>query len=214
MKTIVIFGGSGGLGTAITPLLERKYKVIPLSSKDVDITDFNQVEEFFKNNEVDIVLSMFGVNYDKRVSEICIDDLKSINHLFNVNINGNLNVLSTATKHMIPKKYGRIIGISSVLSEINVPLTTLYSTSKVAMDKMYKTTNKENLRYGITCNTIQLGYWEIGMINELSEEFQSSVKKSIGLRRWGKMEELNNAIEFIINTEYYCGNNMKLNGGI
>ena len=74
--------------------------------------------------------------------------------------------------------------------------------------------NKENLRYGITCNTIQLGYWEVGMINELSEEFQNDVRKSIGLRRWGKIEELNNAIEFIINTEYYCGNNMKLNGGI
>lgn len=214
MKTLVIFGGSGGLGTALKPLLEKQYKVISLSSKNVDVTDFHQVEDFFKKNNVDIVLNMFGINYDKKLDKVSSNDLSTIKRLFDVNINGNINVISNSVQHMKKKGYGRIIGISSVLSEINVPMTSLYSTSKAAMDKLYQNANKENLRYGITCNTIQLGYWEVGMINELSEDFQNSVKKSIGLRRWGKIEELYNAIDFIIKTEYYCGNNMKLNGGI
>jgi len=214
MKTIVIFGGSGGLGTALTPLLETKYKVISLSSKDVDITNFEQVEYFFKTNEVDIVLNFFGKNYDVFLSKIYGSDVDNIKQMFDVNINGHVNVMASCLPSMIEKKNGRIIGISSVLSEINVPSTSIYSATKAAVDKLYQVANKENIRYGITCNTIQLGYWEVGMIEQLSPKFQEQIKKSIGLRRWGKIDELYNAIEFIINTEYYCGNNMKLNGGI
>ena len=214
MKKIAIFGGSGGLGNALTPLLSKKYIVSQLSSKDVDVTDFMQVREFFKVSNYDIVLNFVGINYDVILNKIQEDDIGNINKLLNVNIGGHANVLANCLPKMIEGKYGRIIGISSVLSELNVPSTAIYSTTKAAIDKLYKVANKENIRYGITCNTIQLGYWEVGMIEELSPDFQEQVKKSIGLRRWGKIEELYNAIEFIINTEYYCGNNMKLNGGI
>jgi len=214
MKTIAVFGGSGGLGRKLVPLLKKKYHVISLSSKDIDVTDFYQVEQFFNLNNIDIVINLVGINYDVVINKIWAGDLGNIKQLLDVNINGHINVLSNSLPKMIGKKYGRIIGISSVLSEINVPSTALYSASKAAIDKLYQVANKENIRFGITCNTIQLGYWEVGMIEQLSPEFQEKVKKSIGLRRFGKIEELNNAIEFIINTEYYCGNNMKLNGGI
>ena len=162
----------------------------------------------------DIVLNFVGINYDVVLNKVQEGDVNNINQVLNVNIGGHTNVLANCLPKMIEKKYGRVIGISSVLSEINVPSTAIYSTTKAAIDKLYQVANKENIRYGITCNTIQLGYWEVGMIEQLSPEFQEQVKKSIGLRRWGKIEELYNAIEFIINTEYYCGNNMRLNGGI
>lgn len=213
-KKIVIIGGSGGLGTALAPLLEKKYEVKSLSSRDLDVTNFEKLEMFFEMNDVDIVLNFFGKNYDVFLSKIWGGDLYDIKQLFDVNVNGHVNVMANCLPKMIEKKYGRIIGISSVLSEINVPMTAIYSTSKAAIDKLYQVANKENLRHGITCNTIQLGYWEVGMIEELDPEFQEKVKKGIGLRRWGKVQELYNAIDFMIETEYYCGNNMKLNGGI
>lgn len=214
MKTVAVFGGSGGVGKLLCPLLEEKYSVLSLSSKDVDVTDFSQVEEFFNSNNIDVVVSLSGVNYDSKVSKITENNLQEVNKLLSVNINGNINILSNSINHMIPKRYGRIIGISSVLSDITVPSTALYSASKSFMDKMYEVANKENLKYGITCNTIQLGYWEAGMIEQLSDDFRKSVENSIGLRRFGKIQELFNAIDFIIDTEYYCGNKMKLNGGL
>ena len=69
MKTIVVFGGSGGLGVKLIPLLKNKYNVISLGSKDVDITKFNEVQKFFNNNDVDIVLIMSGKKYDVFLSD-------------------------------------------------------------------------------------------------------------------------------------------------
>lgn len=214
MKTIAVFGGSGGLGTKLVPLLKEKYHVISLSSKEIDITNYEQVEQFFNLNDIDIVINLVGINYDVVLSKIWGGDLGNIKQLLDVNINGHINVMATCLPKMIEKKYGRIIGITSILTDINVPSTGIYSATKAANDKLYQVANKENIRHGITCNTIQLGYWEVGMIEQLTPEFQEYTRKTIGLRRWGKIEELNNAIEFIINTEYYCGTNMKLNGGI
>ena len=185
-----------------------------MSSKDVDITDFESVERLFKFNTIDIVINLAGVNYDTFLGKIYSTDMPDVERVLDVNIKGNINILANCLPNMINRKYGRIIGITSVLSDLNVPATAVYSTTKAAVDKMYKVANKENIRYGITCNTIQLGYWEVGMIEQLTPEFQEYTRKTIGLRRWGKMEELYNAIDFIINTEYYCGNNMKLNGGV
>lgn len=214
MKTIAVFGGTGGLGIKLTPLLKKKYNVVSLSSKDIDITNFEKMEQFFKFNTVDIVINLAGINYDVFLGKIYSTDMVEVERVLDVNIKGNINLLANCLPNMINRKYGRIIGISSVLSEINIPSTAIYSTTKAAMDKLYQVANKENLRFGITCNTIQLGYWEVGMIEQLTPEFQEKVKKSIGLRRFGKIEELYNAIDFMIETEYYCGNNMKLNGGI
>ena len=64
MKKVVIFGATGGLGNLISKRLVD-YDIINLGSSDVDITDHMQVNEFFKNNLVDIVINFAGVNFDK-----------------------------------------------------------------------------------------------------------------------------------------------------
>jgi len=58
-KTIALFGGTGGLGNQLIKYL-KEYNVIPLGSKSVDIQNFNSVEKFFKNNDVDIVINMMA----------------------------------------------------------------------------------------------------------------------------------------------------------
>ena len=47
MKKIVVFGGTGGLGSKLIPFLEKKYIVTPIGSKDVDITSFSEVQKYF-----------------------------------------------------------------------------------------------------------------------------------------------------------------------
>ena len=53
MKTIALFGASGGLGKQLLPLLQTKYNVIGLSSSDINVTNFNHVNEFFETNNID-----------------------------------------------------------------------------------------------------------------------------------------------------------------
>lgn len=214
MKKIAVFGATGGLGVKLVPLLEKKYQVIVLGSKDVDITSLEQVKKFFDKNDIDIVLNMSGKKYDVFLNEIDFGDQEEINNMLDVNIKGNINILAGCLPKMIDKKYGRIILISSIFSELNVPKNSIYCSSKAFIDRLVSVANKENIKHNITCNSIQLGYWDGGMCYRVEEKYQEKAKSKIGLKRWGTIEELYNTINYIIENEYVCGINLKIDGGI
>lgn len=214
MKRIIVFGGTGGLGSKLIPLLEQKYEVLSIGSKDVDITSFSSVKGFFDSNDYDIVLNMSGKKYDVFLSKITEKDQEDIDKMIDVNIKGNINIISACLPKMIEKNYGRIISISSIFSELNVPKNSIYCASKAFVDRFISNANKENIKFGITCNSIQLGYWDGGMCYRVEEKYQEMAKQKIGLKRWGTIEELYNTINFIIENEYICGTNLKIDGGI
>lgn len=214
MKTIVVFGGHGGLGQKLVPMLTQKYHVIPLDSTSIDITDLHSVQKFFNLNDIDIVLNMAGKKYDTFLSKITEVDVESISEMMNVNMMGNVNILAGCLPRMIEKKYGRVIAISSIFSEMNVPKNSIYCASKAFVDRLISVANKENIKFGITCNSIQLGYWDGGMCERIDEKYQQMAKDKIGLKRWGSIEELYNTINFIVDNEYVCGTNLKIDGGL
>ena len=104
MKKIVVFGGTGGVGQKLIPFLEQKYQVTALGSKNVDVTSFEELKNFFTDHEFDIVLNMSGLKYDVFLSKITEEDQKPINDMIEVNIKGNINIVSTCLPKMIEKK--------------------------------------------------------------------------------------------------------------
>jgi 3-oxoacyl-[acyl-carrier protein] reductase len=131
-----------------------------------------------------------------------------------VNILGNVNLLSCALPNMRNNNYGRIILISSVLVEKVTNGTSIYSASKAFIDNLVKTASSENISKGVSCNSLQLGYFDGGMAHRLPENFAEKIKSEIGLKRFGHIEELSNVIEFIIDTEYLTGQNINISGGL
>ena len=214
MKTIAVFGGTGGLGVKLIPFLKKRYNVISLGSKDVDITYFEDVQDFFQENDIDIVLNMGGKKYDVFLSKISSEDYQPIIDMLDVNVMGNINILAACLPKMIEKKWGRVIAISSVFADLNVSKNSIYCASKAFIDRLISSANKENVRYGITCNTIQLGYWDGGMGQRVEEKYLEMAKEKIGLKRWGSTEELFNTINYIIDNEYVSGTNLKIDGGL
>ena len=214
MKTIAVFGGSGGLGNKLVPLLKKDFNVISLGSINLDITSLYDVKLFFEIHNVDIVLNMAGIKYDTFLSDIVEEDVIDINKMLDVNIKGAVNILAGCLPQMIEKKYGRIIMLSSVFANMNVPTTSIYSASKAFVDRLINVANKENIKHGITCNTIQLGYWDGGMCERVDYQYQEMAKNKIGLKRWGNIEELYNTIVYMINNEYICGTNLRIDGGL
>jgi NAD(P)-dependent dehydrogenase (short-subunit alcohol dehydrogenase family) len=212
MKTIALFGGSGGLGSQLKPLLEKKYNVISLSSKDVDITFIPSVKEFFDNNKIDILINLSGYNYDSMLHKI--SNFDEVDKMIAVNIKGSINLLAAALPSMREREYGRIIMTSSVLTEKVTKGTALYSGGKAFIDNLVKTASAENITKGITCNSIQLGYFDGGMCHRLPDKFVEPIKNSIGLKRWGSIEELYNTVDYLIETEYITGQNINISGGL
>lgn len=213
MKKIVIFGGTGGLGYAVTQLL-KNYDITALGSKDVNVSDFYQVEKFFKDNSFDIVLNLSGINYDIFVHKINESHLDKINKQIDVNIKGAINIISNCLTSMRKNNYGRIIMISSVLAEKPVVSTAVYSGCKGFIDSFVKTVALENVNKNISCNSIQLGYFDAGLTYKIPETFRDNIQNNIPMKRWGTIEELVNLIEFLIQTPYVTGTNIKINGGI
>jgi NAD(P)-dependent dehydrogenase (short-subunit alcohol dehydrogenase family) len=214
MKRIVVFGGNGGLGSKLLPLLKEKYEVISPTSSEVDITNLAEVISFFKEKQADIVLNMSGKKNDNFLSNITVDNYQEVQSMLDVNIKGSINILAACLPSMIEKKFGRVIMISSVFAELNVPKNSIYCASKAFIDRLVLTANKENIKYGITCNTIQLGYWDGGMCHRVEQKYQDMAKDKIGLKRWGSAEELYNTINYLVDTEYVCGTKIRIDGGV
>lgn len=214
MKNLVLFGGTGGIGKQLTPLLEKKYNVISLGSTPVDVTNIKSVKTFFDNSYIDVVVNLSGKKFDTYLFDLNGTDVDLINDMLDVNIKGNINILSSCLPYMRENGWGRVIGISSVFSEMNVPNNSIYCASKAFMDRLYSVANKENAQYGITCNTIQLGYWDGGMCYRVDPVLQDKAKNKIPMKRWGTIEELFNTINYIVDNEYVSGTQIKIDGGL
>lgn len=211
MKTVALFGASGGLGSQLLPLLETKYNVIGISSSLIDVTDFKQVNEFFSINNIDIVINLTGYNFDTFAHKINTDQLDK---QIDVNIKGTVNVVSSCLNNMRQQQFGRIILVSSVLADHPVMSTSIYAGCKGFVDSFTKTVALENAGKNINCNSLQLGYFDGGLTYKIPETFRDTIKNNIPAKRWGTIDELYNTIDYLIETGYITGQNINISGGI
>jgi len=215
MKTIALFGASGGLGSQLLPLLETKYNVIGLSSSDIDVTNYAQVNKFFETNNIDIVVNLSGYNFDIFAHKIAgYDVLTQIDKQIDINIMGTINIVSNCLNKMREQQFGRIILVSSVLADHPVISTGVYSGCKGFVDSFTKTVALENANKNINCNSLQLGYFDGGLTYKIPENFRDTIKNNIPAKRWGMITELYNTIDYMIETGYITGQNINISGGI
>ena len=115
---------------------------------------------------------------------------------------------------MRKKRYGRIILFSSVVPQIGVPGTSAYSASKAGLWGLTKTVAIENATYGITINTVNLGYFNIGMIKDVPTELLNKIIISIPMEKLGDPINILKTVEYLISTDYITGSQINLNGGL
>lgn len=214
MKSVALFGGTGGLGSQLVSYLEESYNVTAVGSKQVDITNYDAVKTFFSNNEIDIVINLSGYNYDSFLHKYTEDTYSEISRQIEVNIKGTINVASCALSQMRDREYGRLILLSSVLADHPVVSTSIYSGCKGFVDSFTKTVAIENIGKGITCNSIQLGYFDGGLTHRIPEAFKESIRNGIPAKRWGSIQELYSTVDYMIKTPYLTGQNINISGGI
>tara|TARA_Y100000385_G_scaffold288366_1_gene354793 strand:+ start:1134 stop:1772 length:639 start_codon:yes stop_codon:yes gene_type:complete len=210
---MVVFGGSGGLGSPLSESLGKEYNIKSLSSREVDVTSFSEVKLFFEAHKPRVIINLSGYSYNTVLHKYDGEDLH-LSKQIKVNIEGNLNILGCCLPYMREAGYGRIILASSVLSSRPAFGTGVYSGCKAFIDNLVKTCSIENLDKGITCNSLQLGYMDGGLTYQVPEKFRNIVKDRIPLKRWGHISEIENAIRYLINTEYVSGCSLKINGGL
>lgn len=212
MGKIILFGGTGGLGSEITKELSENHTYISVGRDKCNVINEESVKNIFNNhNDIDTVVYLSVKNID---GQIINQTVETIQEQIDVNVHGFLNVLRYSTPMFREKKYGRIIYISSILSSKPIRGTGIYSATKSFCESIVKTYSLENSKYGITANTIQLGYFDGGLTEKVSENILTDVINQIPLKRLGKSKEIVSVIETLINNEYINGTTITVSGGL
>ena len=225
---IIITGASKGIGKYLfgefqktNPLVFGTYYstypgagVIKFFEK-VDISNYFDVKRWVEKIsmfDIDITLiNCAGINYDSFAHKADIDKWKEV---ININLIGTFNVIHAILPIMREQGYGRIINLSSVVAQIGIPGTSAYAASKAGLCGMIKSIAIENASKGITINNLNLGYFNIGMINEMSEGFQTTIKNKIPTGNFGTLENILNAVRFLMKSDYVNGTSIDINAGL
>jgi len=231
-KTILIIGSSGGLGSSILKSFdETKYNLalhyysnpFPIQSESyksykADITQENEVEKLIKDvvndfGSVDIVINTAGIT----ISEMSWKaNLSNWDKTIAINLTGPFLV----TKHVLPlmrkNGFGRIIFMSSIVAQTGFVGASAYAASKAGLFGLAKTISKEVANKGITANSIALGYFNAGMIEDVPQDMQDQLKEAIPVSALGNPEELAELINYVISekSSYLTGQTINLNGGL
>lgn len=206
-----IYTGNGidVLGTYNTNLQNLKNFI------KLDITNESQVKEFYQTNSPilnDITLiNCAGKNANATTQKF---EANIFREIIDVNVTGTFLMIKYALNFMREDGFGRIINISSVVPQTGAPGTVAYSSSKSALWGLTKTVAKENAEENITCNCLNLGYFNIGMIHEVPEKAKEFILSSIPMKKFGDPINIFNAIEFLRSSDYITGSSIDINGGL
>ena len=213
LKTVALIGGSGGIGAELDSLLGGGYKILNLSSSELNLTDVNSLKQFFSNNDIDIVINLAGYNFDCFLHKYDSTNFHEIDKQLDVVVKGSINLLNACLPAMRDRGFGRIIMASSVLVSQPLVGTAVYSASKAFVESLVQTCAIENCQKGITVNAIQIGYFDAGLTHKIPDNVKEGILAGIPSKRWGAIAELRNVVEMLITTEYVNGTTIKINGG-
>ncbi len=203
--------------TLLAKELSAKYGVKTLTIK-CDVSNENQVDEMIKEIEsklggVDVLINNAAIDLSNMWHEKKTEDFKKT---LEVNVVGAYNVARRVYKHMLDKKWGRIINISST-NGINTyfPMCIEYDASKAALISL---THDLAMQFApfVNVNAIAPGF--IGTESELKgydEEFLKSEQEKILVGRYGKPEEVAKLVSFLVSEDASYINNsvIRIDGG-
>ncbi|MEM1550868.1 MAG: 3-oxoacyl-ACP reductase family protein [Candidatus Bathyarchaeia archaeon] len=173
------------------------------------------VNEAIKSfGKVDILVNNAGIARPAMSYKITEEEWSSV---INVNLTGTMNCIRAVAPHMIERKYGRIINISSVTGETGLIGNISYAASKAGMLAITKTAAKELARYGILVNAVCPGFIETAMTEWLKEpKFAEKWLPRIPLGRLGKPEEVASLVVFLASDKcsYMTGSVIYIDGGL
>tara|TARA_B110000037_G_C17097704_1_gene496686 strand:+ start:1065 stop:1748 length:684 start_codon:yes stop_codon:yes gene_type:complete len=180
----------------------------------VNVTSNQEIEEWIKSIDLDEQITLIncaGISYNAFAHK---SDPERWKKVIEVNLVGSYNVIRQLLPHMRDVNFGRIINFSSVAAQKGTPGVSAYSASKSALWGMTKSIAVENASKGITINNINLGYSELGMIEQVPEKYKEAIISQIPNGEFCKKEDVFKCVEFLRENSYTNGSSVDLNGGI
>lgn len=237
MNKVLITGASGGIGSAIAKkFLNKKYKLI-LTSSSADtlenlkkiygeghffyLLNFNDqinfdlsLNKISKNHpDINIIINNAGITDDSLIIRMKLEQWTKV---IEANLSSNFSIIKALLPNMIRNKYGRIIGISSVVGTSGNPGQANYVASKSGMIGLYKSIALEVASRNINVNVISPGFISSPMTEKLNENQKNTILEKIPMKRFGEPNNVADLVYFLSceNSDYITGQNIHVNGGM
>lgn len=236
MKTVLVTGGSRGIGKSIVEkFAKNNYNVVLNYNKSFESA--KQIEDSFKNvkifkadvsdrkevqsmiefthenfGNVDVLINNAGIGCTGLFQDLSFKEWQDI---FNVNVNGAFNCTQLVLPEMLSKHSGKIINISSVWGMVGASCEVAYSASKAAIIGFTKALAKELGPSGITVNAVAPGIIMTDMVSQYTLEEFEEMRNQIPLGEIGSTDDVANSVYFLASDEanYITGQILSPNGG-
>ncbi len=236
-KTALITGATGGIGGAIARGLHAQGAqvvlsgtrpealealkaelgehafVLPCSLSDTAAVDalYGQAEALA--GEVHIVVSNAGITRDGLLLRMKDEDWQAV---LTVNLEAYFRLSRAALKGMMRRRWGRIIGITSVVGVTGNPGQTNYAASKAGMIGFSKALAQEVATRNVTVNCVAPGFISSPMTEALNEAQREAILGRIPAGRLGSGDEVAAACVYLASEEaaYVTGQTLHVNGGM
>ena len=229
MSTIVITGGSRGIGAAAVELFASQgHEVFFLYEKNheaaetvaaktgakaicCDVADAKAVKSAFAQiGDVDVLICNAGVMWFGLMSMMEED---AWDRIFNVNVKGIYNCVNGAMPSFLQKHAGSVITVSSMWGQVGASCEAAYSATKGAIIALTKALAKELGPSGIRVNCVAPGVILTDMCASVDPEILEEMAQETPVGRNGTPMDVAKAMEYLANAEFITGQVLPVNGG-
>ncbi len=239
-KTVLVTGGSRGLGRAIavecareganvafvyaksetdandTLALLRETGVKAWASK-CDVTKRDQVRDAVKRLEADAPIDALVNNAGHgQVVPVALMEEEDWDRMLDTHVKGAFLFSQAVMRGMIKREKGRILNVSSLAGVKMMQAPVHYSTAKAALKGFTESLAKEIGRYGVTVNCLAPGILEEGVSGNLPQARLEEYLRHCALGRMGTLEEIAKTAAFLLSdrNSYMNGATVILDGAV
>jgi 3-oxoacyl-[acyl-carrier protein] reductase len=236
-KKALVTGASGGIGEAIARLLHRQGAAVAISgtrrealealagalserahvltcnlaAKDEVETLVPRAEEAL--GQIDILVNNAGVTRDNIFVRLSDEDWDRV---IAVDLSAAFRLMRAAVRGMMRRRYGRIVGITSVVGVTGNAGQGNYAAAKAGLIGMTKALAHEVASRNVTVNCVAPGFIDTAMTRALTQKQREMILAAVPAARLGSADEVAAAVLFLASTEaaYVTGHTLHVNGGM
>jgi 3-oxoacyl-[acyl-carrier protein] reductase len=236
-KTALVTGATGGIGAAVARALHAQGAAVAISGtrRDVldalatelgsrvhvlpcDLADKDAVEKLVpsaeeKMEKLDILVANAGVTKDNLFVQLKDEDWDQV---IAINLTATFRLTRAAVKTMMRRRFGRVIGISSIVGVTGNPGQGNYTASKAGMIGMMKSVAAEYAKRNVTANCIAPGFIATPMTDKLNEKQREAILGRVPAGKLGTPADVAAAAVYLASDEagYITGQTLHINGGM